>query len=59
MTKLKCPNCQSEKSLYKEILDDGLCEIKCCHCNWVHPKINHHADLKHIPTIQELKRDWQ
>jgi len=56
---IECPNCKTYKGLYKEIDMNGMYIVTCCHCNWKSEPMEHHKDLKDIPTIQELQKDWQ
>jgi Zn ribbon nucleic-acid-binding protein len=55
---VKCPNCRTKKSLYKERNDDGTYIAGCTHCGWKTKPLPHEAKLDHIPTIQELRKDW-
>lgn len=54
---MKCPNCNTQKSLYKEYDEEGKEKIICVHCKWESSLQPHHAYLE-LPTIQELKEQW-
>lgn len=55
---MKCPNCNLQAYLYKEIFEDGGCKIICLKCEWTSEKIMRHEDIK-IETLEEQKKEWR
>lgn len=56
---MNCLSCGKSEGLYKDLKENGKCQITCHLCGWKSDLIDHHEGLNNIKRIQETKKDWE